>query len=399
MASRGRRILPGLEGTDPDRPPPPLTSDLHEEIFLRVASPADLARTSAACVSFRRLISDPGFLRRYRSIHPPLLLGFLSSAGFQPAEAPHPSAAVAYAVARAADFSFGFIPLPTKRRRRWCPIDAREGRVLVECRSITHEEVRLDLAVCDPLFRRYLLLPPMTEDLLASVELQNKDMFVSGASFVPSRDMEETSFSVIRWVLSDTKFVVFVFSSGSGHWTVGTSTSLDDLGVYEDDESLVSGKCMHGCFYWTVNCTKKLLKLDMSTMELSTYDFPPNHDGGDIIVVESGEGNVAIFSQLHADTSVDYYNLLQNGTERSHEWHMGSTIQLPDPYTSEYYINGPAEGYIFLAGKEEDATHAAFFSLEIKSLKIERVCMKTYSFHSAIPYFGFPPSMSSRRIQ
>ncbi|CAN6219162.1 unnamed protein product, partial [Urochloa humidicola] len=67
MASRGRRILPGLEGTDPDRPPPPLTSDLHEEIFLRAASPADLARASAACVSFRRLISDPGFLRRAKS--------------------------------------------------------------------------------------------------------------------------------------------------------------------------------------------------------------------------------------------------------------------------------------------------------------------------------------------
>ncbi|CAN6219158.1 unnamed protein product [Urochloa humidicola] len=344
MASRGRRILPGLEGTDPDRPPPPLTSDLHEEIFLRVASPADLARASAACVSFRRLISDPDFLRRH-----------------------------------------------------WHPRDARDGRVLLKRRSITNEEIRFDLAVCDPLFRRYLLLPPMTDDLLASVDLQNNYMICSGASFVPSGDMEESSFSVIRWVLSDTKFVVFFFSSGSGHWTVGTSISLDDLGLFEDDVNVVSGKCMYGCFYWKVNYTEKLLKLDMSTMELTTYDFPPNH-GGDIIVVDSGEGNVAMFSQLNAGTSVDYYNLLQNGTERSHEWHMRSTIQLPDRYTSESYINGPAEGYIFLAGKEEDATHSTFFSLEIKSLKIERVCMKT-SFHSAIPYFGFPPSMSSRRIQ
>ncbi|CAN6219159.1 unnamed protein product [Urochloa humidicola] len=393
MASRGRRILPGLEGTDPDRPPPPLTSDLHEEIFLRVASPADLARASAACVSFRRLISDPDFLRRYRSIHPPLLLGFLSDAGFQPAEAPHPNAAVA----RAADFSFDFVPFPTKTCSHWHPRDARDGRVLLKRRSITNEEIRFDLAVCDPLFRRYLLLPPMTDDLLASVDLQNNYMICSGASFVPSGDMEESSFSVIRWVLSDTKFVVFFFSSGSGHWTVGTSISLDDLGLFEDDVNVVSGKCMYGCFYWKVNYTEKLLKLDMSTMELTTYDFPPNH-GGDIIVVDSGEGNVAMFSQLNAGTSVDYYNLLQNGTERSHEWHMRSTIQLPDRYTSESYINGPAEGYIFLAGKEEDATHSTFFSLEIKSLKIERVCMKT-SFHSAIPYFGFPPSMSSRRIQ
>ncbi|CAN6205681.1 unnamed protein product [Urochloa humidicola] len=160
MASRGRRIVPGLEGTDPERPPPALTRDLHEEIFLRVGSPADLARASAACVSFRRLISDPGFLRRYRSIHPPLLLGFLSYAyaGFQPVEAPHPNAAVARAVARAADFSFDFVPFPGSH---WHPRDARDGRVLLECRGITivDGEERLDLAVCDPLFGRYLMLP------------------------------------------------------------------------------------------------------------------------------------------------------------------------------------------------------------------------------------------------
>ena len=99
MASRVRLSLPYPDATDPERPPPALTSDLLEEIFLRVASSADLARASAACVSFRRLIADHSFLRRYRSFHPPLLLGLVSSSGFQPVEAPHPSAAIARAVA------------------------------------------------------------------------------------------------------------------------------------------------------------------------------------------------------------------------------------------------------------------------------------------------------------
>ncbi|KAG2645970.1 hypothetical protein PVAP13_2KG478800 [Panicum virgatum] len=405
MASRAGRILPCLEATEPERPPPALTSDIHEEIFVRVASPSDLARASAACISFRRLIGDPRFLRRYRSIHPPLLLGFISSAGFQAAEAPHPSAAIARAVARAADFSFDFVPRPNSLNH-WHPCDARGGLVLVDCRRFTEadeeERLSLDFAVCDPLSRGYLLLPPMTDVLLASVELQNQDMFNSGASFIPSGGMEdETSFSVMCWMHSKTKLVVFFFSSGSDRWTVGTSTSWDDLGLHEEVDSLGSCQCVYGCFYWKVNYTNKLLKLDMDTMELSTYDLPPDHDDGDSVIVEAGEGQIAMFSQLGAATPVEYYSLLQNGTDKSHEWHMKRIIPLPAQYTSVCYLSGPAGGYIFLAGtpKEQDAGHSAFFSLEIKSFKIEMVSRKTFPFRYALPYFGLPPSMSPRRIQ
>ncbi|CAL5086274.1 unnamed protein product [Urochloa decumbens] len=376
-ASRAGRILPCLEATVPERTPPApvLTSGL------RAASPADHAR-------------------RHRSIHPPQLLGFISSAGFQPAEAPHPSAAAARAVARAADFSFDFVPRPTSLNH-WHPCDVRDGRVLVDCRRFTEDDDRkerlsLDLAVCDPLSRRYRLLPPITDDLLASVELQNQDMFNSCASFIPSGDSEdETSFRVMCWMHSKTKVVVFLFSSGSDHWTVGTSANWDDVGLHEEVDSLGSCQCVYGCFYWKVNYTNKLLKLDMNTMELSTYDLPPDHEDGDIVIVESGESKVAMFSQLGAGTPVRSYNLLQNGTEKSHEWHMKSTITLPDQYTSEFYINGLAEAYIFLAGtqKEQDAVHSAFFSLEIKSLKIERVSRKTFPFRYALPYFGYPPCM------
>ena len=207
--------LPYPDAMDPERPPPALTSDLLEEILLRVASPADLARASTACVSFRRLIADPAFLRRYRSIHPPLLLGFVRSYGFGLAEAPHPSAAVARAVA----FSFDYLPRTTWEDH-WTPVNARDGRVLLErsCREVPNY---WDLLVCDPLSRRYLLLPPITDDLLASIGIQNKDIFHSGASFIRSGGTEEdTSFSVISWMQSSSRLGVFIFSSGSGCWSV-----------------------------------------------------------------------------------------------------------------------------------------------------------------------------------
>ncbi|CAD6267000.1 unnamed protein product [Miscanthus lutarioriparius] len=197
MASRALSVLPCLDAMEPERPPPALVSDVLEEIFLRVASPADLARASAACVSFRGLISSPSFLRRYRSVHPPLLLGCVNRDGFHPVEATHPSAAVARGVARTVDLSF----LP-HGPQGWCAYDVRDGRVLVghKCHFRRLREC-WDIAVCDPLFQRYLLLPPMTDDLLASVGLHNKDMHGSWASLIPSGGTEEgTSFSVICWM-------------------------------------------------------------------------------------------------------------------------------------------------------------------------------------------------------
>ncbi|CAD6217686.1 unnamed protein product [Miscanthus lutarioriparius] len=250
MASRVRLSLPYREAAEPERPPPALTSDLLEEIFLRVASPADLVRASAACVSFRRLIADHSFLRRYRSIHPPLLLGFVSSSGFHPVEAPHPSAAVT----RAADFSFDHLPRPTTEWLRWRPCDVRNGRVLVGCRS----------------------------------------------------------------------------KKGAAYWDLA----------------------------------------------FCTVDLPPGHDEREIVIVESGESKVAMFSLSYKSTSVNYYTFSQNGSEKSHEWHMMSTIPLPAHYTSKCYIGGPAEGYIFIEciRDGESSTYSTVLSLEIKSFNIERIC-------------------------
>ncbi|CAO1941631.1 unnamed protein product [Urochloa humidicola] len=48
-----------------------LADELLEEIFLRPPGPIDLARASTACASFRRVITDRTFLRRFWGIHPP----------------------------------------------------------------------------------------------------------------------------------------------------------------------------------------------------------------------------------------------------------------------------------------------------------------------------------------
>uniref|UniRef100_A0A0E0LM33 F-box domain-containing protein n=1 Tax=Oryza punctata TaxID=4537 RepID=A0A0E0LM33_ORYPU len=149
----------------PSPPLPTLTDDLLGEVFLRIPTPAALIRASATCVSFRRIITDHAFLRRFRALHPPPFLGFLCRRRFHfhPAQAPHPSAPLAHALAGEADFSFSFVP----NDHGWFPIDVRGSRVLLQSLSDV-SSINSVLAVCDPIFRRYVLLPSMPDELSVS---------------------------------------------------------------------------------------------------------------------------------------------------------------------------------------------------------------------------------------
>ena len=68
----------------PQSPPPAAAAisavldddDLLEEILLRLAFPTSLVRAALVCKRWLRLASAPGFLRRFRGLNPPRLLGF-----------------------------------------------------------------------------------------------------------------------------------------------------------------------------------------------------------------------------------------------------------------------------------------------------------------------------------
>ncbi|KAM0907903.1 hypothetical protein ACQ4PT_015784 [Festuca glaucescens] len=68
----------------------PVPDELVAEIFLRLPTAADLVRASASCVSFRRVAAHRSFVRRFRKIHVPPLLGLLDGdQTFHPAVPPH----------------------------------------------------------------------------------------------------------------------------------------------------------------------------------------------------------------------------------------------------------------------------------------------------------------------
>uniref|UniRef100_A0ACD5Z962 Uncharacterized protein n=1 Tax=Avena sativa TaxID=4498 RepID=A0ACD5Z962_AVESA len=279
---------------------PPVPRELLVDIFLRLPDPADLVRAAAACVSFRSIVADRSFLRQYRKLHAPPLLGFIVGRNnFQPATAP-----AASAVALAADFSFAFLPSSSN----WLIEDVCDGRVLLY-------EIRrkkgiaftfIDLVVCDPLHRQYLLLPPIPDEVFTSVEKWHTFLVPPADNGVKEEAAEETSFRVI-WM-----------------------------------------------------ARKKLLVLDTGRMEFSIADAPPEAKGFDcmntnIVVVEAGEGRPGMFVlPVPDDTTTDLKFIIRhNSGGSSGQWKLDKTISLG----FRYYFAGSMGRLLFLCfGRSHIAT-------------------------------------------
>uniref|UniRef100_A0A453TD25 F-box domain-containing protein n=1 Tax=Aegilops tauschii subsp. strangulata TaxID=200361 RepID=A0A453TD25_AEGTS len=391
----------------------PIPDDLLEEIFLRLPTPDAVARASAACTSFRRVIKGRAFRRRFRALHRPPLLGFMDAAGFHPAQAPHPSAPLTGALAPcAADFSFvpavvssaSYIPRGVQadgEGPRWRPRDVRDGRVLLDWVSLHPRAMR----ICCYMEDGYEELAVQPQDYLREFE----------PVLAPntSEDGEEEHFKVICIAKYHTKLVLFVFPSTTMQWSMvepPISPSLEHMSCFD---------CVRGCFYWTepYRWSDHLMVLDTRTMRFSTVDLltgyhmelrglpdqsfdrrRPN------AVVLGREGTLEMFSLVRQHGSFAlYHTSLQNNSQ---EWKLEKVIQLPRQY-HDYSIStvGAAEGFLFFRGTLEDIpvenVNVDCYSMEVNTYGITKVCTKTEKYFNrtcTLPYFSFPPLLSEPTI-
>ncbi|KAJ1291316.1 hypothetical protein BS78_02G307200 [Paspalum vaginatum] len=374
---------------------------LLEQILVRIASPIDLVRVSTACVSFHRLITDPIFLRRYRSLHPPLILGTIkcdddggsSSEVFQPPAAPHPSAPAGRSMASAADFSLDYVPGSPGPAGEQLP----------------------DLFVCDPLYRRYLLLrPPIPDGQVHAQDLEFDDAF-----FVPraDEDDDEASFRVAMEIHSTTGLSVFIYSSGSGSWSAGASNSWDTLGFGEPALFSDWASYAYGCIYWQVRYSNELVELDMNRMEFSSVDLPlgllghHDEDQASMLIFEepgsNGRLGMIFVHVMHDGTSsLRYYTSVQNDEDMgANGWQMKGEIPLPVAHFTPNLCSCQHRRFVFLEGSlfidVQGMCVSACSALDIETMEIERVShirSPEDSLYDFLPYVGFPPSMSPRRI-
>ncbi|XBI04279.1 hypothetical protein VPH35_132602 [Triticum aestivum] len=407
--------------------PSPLTDfpgHLLAEIFLRLPDPghpADLARASAACVTFRRLATDGSFLRAFRGLHAPLHLVLLNLGGFHPAFPPHPSAPTARALALVADFKFSFLP----SHRQWIVWDVRDGRVLLSRKIAEDGQPRVfpELAVCDPLHRRYVLLPPVPDDLAASVEHRLPHPFLAPlGEEEEAAPTEETAFRVICLALGKTKLAAFAFSSSTGQWRDAASKDLSDLGLGMRDSDMISWMnpfylrrhYAYGCFYWDFLVVKRnlLLVLDIRRMEFSIAELPPGgwyREG--VAIVEAGEGRLGMFGlrgENEIASDLTYAAIVRNRGESPNQWLMEKTISLDSGY--HYFIKAVTERCLLLMRTESlpgspiEKPLLEYFTMDIETLQLQRVCAKrfklrlpmssiyAYFFQTGI-YTNFPPSL------
>ncbi|XBI34687.1 hypothetical protein VPH35_120465 [Triticum aestivum] len=379
--------------------------DLLEEIFLRLPTAADLARASTACATFCSVITGHAFLRLYRTLHPPPLIGFLHDP-FSPAQPPHPSAVAARAFA---DFSFSCSSfLPATAGRNWSRINFFDGRALLAGAPVEEESgsnilLGSDTLPCDPVHRRYILLPAVPDDLKALV--RRPDLFGLETFLAPGDDEEDPlSFRVMCLAQCRMHLLLIVFSSLNGQWRVLTNdqwSSRATLASFENSEPGLSDRqFVHGCFCWQLHFLDKLLLLDTHTMEFSDVDLPPDHRGmGRSVIVEASEGKLGMLTKWYDQDTENDPLWLTYSVLRNNQWHWEKDIPMP---VKRAILVGVAGGYLLLhvlytTPSQEDLKFG-YFSVDLKTLQVELFARLSKAISAGHLYAGFPPSLSPPTI-
>lgn len=386
---------------------PDLPDEILEEILLRLPTAADLTRASVACSSFRGVITDHSFLRRFRALHPPPLLGIISAASFLPAQPPHPSAAAARTLA-SADFSCSFLP----SRDRWQWHDFRDGRALMagvpEGSSVSANDydprfLDMDFAVCDPLHGRYVLLPAIPDDLRASLVDQPDILDVERFVAPSGEDQDYTSFMVMCLVQCRAKLVLFVFSSDAGQWQAVTFDAWSALTAGSVYCQLCYRYCVRGCFCWPMPEMNKMLMFDTRSMEFSSVDLPPGHRTRRMAFVDAGEGRLGMFTLPDDESECPHvlsYAVLPNDGDGPNQWQSEATISVP--LGCHYKAMGVAGGYLLLQVIPEgfysipkpERPDLDCFTVNLHTLELEWFCGIRHTILFPEFYAGFPPSLS-----
>ncbi|XBI80481.1 hypothetical protein VPH35_089640 [Triticum aestivum] len=229
------------------------------EILLRFPSPASLARAAVVCRRWRRISVSAAFLRQFRRLHPPQLVGFfICNGGF------HVERVDGRLVGHILDPTF----LPVLPPLQGTLADARDGLLLLSSTFNDRMSIPRNFVVCDPLSRRSVVV----EDA-PTYQLDGESAYVGAALIVVDGGAGSSTLSFE--VILVTYFMfgprLCVFSSRTGQWSV-----LPEARCGKSLMPMLSGvgdpAHANGCVYWVMDDESEayLLVLDTRTKEFST---------------------------------------------------------------------------------------------------------------------------------
>ncbi|KAF7019188.1 hypothetical protein CFC21_032389 [Triticum aestivum] len=276
----------------------------------------------------------------------------------------------------------------------------------------------MEAAVCDPLHRKYVLLPPVPDDLAASVALHPATAHEPRceAFLVPLDDEDETAFGVMWMLHFTTRLAAFVYSSTTRQWQAVASKEWNELLLGQGESTMVSpidrrfyGRhYAYGCFYWeSIMGKKDLLVFDTRRMEFSSCNILPREFCPlDLAIVEAGEARLGLFGiHLEAGKFDLCYYIKRNKCEGSSQWQLEKTIPICSGCRPDIMA---ATGRYLLLGKfgpmrsvnSTPRQDLEYISVDVKTLQLARVCTKSsgFAFSKTWIYINFPPSLSSPKI-
>uniref|UniRef100_A0A0E0LGH0 F-box domain-containing protein n=1 Tax=Oryza punctata TaxID=4537 RepID=A0A0E0LGH0_ORYPU len=353
--------------------PPELIDDLAAEILLRIPpdEPAHLVRPSLVCKPWRRILTDPAFLRRYRAFHrTPPVLGFLQTFSVSTWAPPSPTSS----------------PLPPLLHSPHRPSIPPTG-----CGCLTAATAGSSPTSSIPWNNSWSGTPSpatsiaflcprtSTPTALAPCYALHAAATISTATKAPSTS---SSWGVDLPVGMTHEHACTL----TGQWSSKASIVLDSF------VEMLPSLLAEDTLYFNCEQCMKILGYDIGRHELSEIDPPLGHDGG--ILMESEYGGLG-FATVEAcglvlwSQYVDY-----DGIE---EWEQSRVIEL-DMLIPNFLFSGVLVGFA-------EGTHTIFmltdvglFAIELKSGQVKKIG-ESRPYYAVIPYMSFYTSdLAGRRL-
>jgi hypothetical protein len=336
----------------------PLTEELEEEVLLRFPpqEPALLVRAALVCKRWRRLVSGPAFRRRFRELHrtPPTLGFFCNILEVDSTSFFVPAAAAAFRAPDAACL------------RRSSVLDARHGRVLLQCRGDAA------LTVWDPITDEQLALP--FPDLQRS--LFSWTAAVTCAARVPCNhlDCNRGPFLVVFLASAASGGVsICTYSSSSGAtWSDLITVEQPVVDIVDFMPSVLVGNAL----YFGFPTLEILVEYDLESHNVSVIGLPGRYTSWRHFVLDGALG----FAAVH-ELKLCIWRKAGSGCS----WAQHRVIELDPllPSPTDLLVGfADAAGVFFLRAE------LVLFMIDVNTKKVEKV-YEGRSIYSVVPYTSF----------
>ncbi|CAN6329830.1 unnamed protein product [Urochloa humidicola] len=130
-------------------------------------------------------------------------------------------------------------------------------------------------------------------------------------------------------------------------------------------------------------------------MKFSLVSLPPDPPGrpwrcGMTYAIVEFDGRLGL---LVLDNVMLELYLRNDGVDDVDEWRHDKTIPLPD-YRFHLFVLGATDGYLLLRASSKQMPVPQYFTLNLKTLLLERLCTMFCVFTHCHLYAGFPPPFS-----